>query len=143
MGTEIESSWENERLKEQLSDCQHQLAEQPAVEKLSVIVKNIPIADTGDYDGVVEIRRAGDKWPFISVWSDDDEVESLIRSMVDAYNAQPAQAGAVVPDNVLTFLHGQGPLDGVWFGEPHPIYQGKFWWRAFLPAAPKPEGEEK
>lgn len=34
----------------------------------------------------------------------------------------------------VQFLNGAGPLDGVWFGDEHPKYKGKFWWRAFLRA---------
>lgn len=33
---------------------------------------------------------------------------------------------------MLKFLCGEGPLDGVWFGELHPSYPGAYWWRAFL-----------
>lgn len=34
--------------------------------------------------------------------------------------------------DILKFLLGEGPLDGVWFGDPHPKYPGMFWWRALL-----------
>jgi hypothetical protein len=38
---------------------------------------------------------------------------------------------------VIAFLKGEGPLDGVWFGEPHP--SGKpYWWRTLLPASEAP-----
>ncbi len=30
---------------------------------------------------------------------------------------------------VIDFLNGEGPLDGVWFGDPHPALRGSFWWR--------------
>lgn len=39
------------------------------------------------------------------------------------------------------FLTGAAPLEGVWFGEPHPTRKGMFWWRHLLPGAiPAPEG---
>ena len=34
---------------------------------------------------------------------------------------------------IIQFLHGSHSFDGVWFGEPHPIIKGQFWWRRFLP----------
>lgn len=33
---------------------------------------------------------------------------------------------------VMKFLLGEGPLDGVWFGEKHPTEKGSFWWRKYL-----------
>lgn len=37
---------------------------------------------------------------------------------------------------VLAFLDGTAPLEGVWFGEKHPTRVGPFWWRSLLtPAA--------
>jgi hypothetical protein len=41
---------------------------------------------------------------------------------------------AVKADELIAFLDGSGPLDGVWFGEEHPTLKGKFWWRKYLPA---------
>jgi hypothetical protein len=37
-------------------------------------------------------------------------------------------------DELIAFLDGSGPLDGVWFGEEHPTEPGRFWWRKYLPA---------
>lgn len=37
--------------------------------------------------------------------------------------------------DLLAFLLGEAPLDGVWFGDPHPAEKGKFWWRTHLRAA--------
>lgn len=39
---------------------------------------------------------------------------------------------SAVPNAVITFLLGEGPLDGVWFGEKHPTERGNFWWRKHL-----------
>lgn len=36
---------------------------------------------------------------------------------------------------VADFLDGTMPLDGVWFGDPHPALRGAFWWRKHLKAA--------
>jgi hypothetical protein len=48
-----------------------------------------------------------------------------------------------VSPEMLKFLCGEGPLDGVWFGDPHPKYHGMFWWRAFLrQEASQPEAVE-
>lgn len=43
-----------------------------------------------------------------------------------------ANGFAVVPPDVLQFLMGADPLEGVWFGEPHPTRKGKFWWRTVI-----------
>lgn len=32
-------------------------------------------------------------------------------------------------NEILKFLLGEGPLEGVWFGEKHPTKRGMFWWR--------------
>lgn len=36
---------------------------------------------------------------------------------------------------VVEFLCGEAPLDGVWFGDPPPPGRGPFWWRKHLRAA--------
>lgn len=35
-------------------------------------------------------------------------------------------------NDVMKFLLGEGPLDGVWFGDKHPTEKGGFWWRKHL-----------
>jgi hypothetical protein len=41
-----------------------------------------------------------------------------------------------VPVEMLEFLDGAAPLDGVWFGDPNPkIDGGEYWWRSVLRAA--------
>ena len=35
-------------------------------------------------------------------------------------------------DELIAFLLGEAPLDGVWFGEDHPERPGSFWWRQDL-----------
>jgi hypothetical protein len=43
---------------------------------------------------------------------------------------------------VVEFLCGEAPLEGVWFGEDHPTKPGKFWWRPYLRAALSPTPKE-
>lgn len=45
-------------------------------------------------------------------------------------------------EQVLAFLNGEAPIDGIWFGMKHPSYRGEFWWRTvLLPVLiPKPSG---
>lgn len=33
---------------------------------------------------------------------------------------------------VVEFLLGNEPLDGVWYGERHPKEPGAYWWRKYL-----------
>ena len=42
---------------------------------------------------------------------------------------------------VVAFLTGEAPLDGVWFGGVHPTERGAFWWRKHLRQA-LPEAEQ-
>ena len=39
---------------------------------------------------------------------------------------------ARMPDEVAKFLLGEGPLEGVWFGDRHPARKGLYWWRTML-----------
>lgn len=57
--------------------------------------------------------------------------------------APPPPQLSNISAEVMAFLSGAGPLDGVWFGEDHPTERGKFWWRKHLVSvAPKPpQGE--
>lgn len=41
-------------------------------------------------------------------------------------------------EEALAFLFGEGPLDGVWFGDEHPTERGAFWWRKNLRALISP-----
>jgi hypothetical protein len=42
-----------------------------------------------------------------------------------------------VSTEMLKFLNGEAPLDGVWFGENHPIEKGAYWWRKRLNTTPQ------
>lgn len=42
------------------------------------------------------------------------------------------QEYVMVPREAWDFLCGAGPLDGVWFGNPHPKHLGAFWWRSYI-----------
>jgi hypothetical protein len=56
------------------------------------------------------------------------------RKMVIA--ERQADAGYTpVRNDVLQFLHGAGPLEGIWYGEAHPERKGMYWWRRLLPNA--------
>lgn len=39
---------------------------------------------------------------------------------------------------LLAFLCGSAPLDGVWFGDKHPTERGQFWWRKHMLATIEP-----
>lgn len=59
--------------------------------------------------------------------------------------AAPAPStGPFTMEQMVAFLLGEAPLDGVWFGERHPGQKGAFWWRRFLRAAPgvPPSGDK-
>jgi hypothetical protein len=40
-----------------------------------------------------------------------------------------------ISQDLLDFLLGAAPLEGVWFHERHPCHRGAFWWRTHLRAA--------
>jgi hypothetical protein len=51
--------------------------------------------------------------------------------------AEPSADMVPVRRDVVEFLRGAAPLDGVWFGDRHPAkIGGLFWWRRSLLAAP-------
>ena len=58
--------------------------------------------------------------------SQEQQIMELERA---ALAASPVQA------DLLAFLRGAAPLEGVWFGERHPTRKGAFWWRELLPDA--------
>ena len=37
-----------------------------------------------------------------------------------------------MPLDIQRFLMGNGPLEGVWFGDEHPTREGAFWWRSVI-----------
>ena len=59
----------------------------------------------------------------------------------EARLAQKDEQAEPTRDDVIAFLLGEGPLDGVWFDEPHPTYKGRFWWREYLLKATEPSAE--
>lgn len=46
--------------------------------------------------------------------------------------ASGAQSTFPMPLDIQRFLMGNGPLEGVWFGDDHPTRKGKFWWRTVI-----------
>lgn len=57
-------------------------------------------------------------------------------------SATPAPVEAGLSPDLVAFLRGEAPLDGVWFGEAHPVERGAFWWRNRLRAQSAPVGGE-
>lgn len=53
------------------------------------------------------------------------------------------ERGVMISMEMLNFLQGIGPLDGIHFGDDERRHKkGRFWWRKYLPAAPQ-TGETK
>ena len=52
-----------------------------------VELKNVPLGDTGDYEGVVEIFSGDAKRPIIQFWDESEEAEANARRIVSAVNA--------------------------------------------------------
>ena len=76
--------------------------------------------------------------------------EQVIQTYSEKHNFQQEQGEPVacnsVSTEVLKFLNGEAPLDGVWFGEDHPTERGSYWWRKRLNTTPQQrtaaEGED-
>ena len=70
-------------------------------------------------------------------WDDEDGKGGSINFPVEPlYTSQPAPVSVVLPERfyqIMTFLDGSGPLDGIHFGEFHKSGR-KFWWRTELRA---------
>lgn len=64
-----------------MSDIKH------TPEPWRVELKNVPIADTGDYDGVVQIFAGDAKQPIIEIWDESDEAEENARRIVACVNS--------------------------------------------------------
>lgn len=62
----------------------------------------------------------------------NQECEVLRRLVHESPGGKVADSVAV-PIEVVRFLKGSAPLDGVWFGDPHPDGPGQYWWRKYLP----------
>lgn len=68
---------------------------------------------------------------------DDGQAFKEARKFLESARQLAEQPGFVmVPVEVVKFLTGEGPLDGLWFGEhPFGLGGGKYWWRKHLFAA--------
>lgn len=84
---------------------------------------------------------------------DDGQAFKEARKFLESARQLAEQPGFVmVPVEVVKFLTGEGPLDGLWFGEnPFGLGGGKYWWRKHLftarpltasPTAPSTEASE-
>ena len=52
-----------------------------------VELRNVPLGDTGDYEGVVEILSGNAKRPIIQFWDESEESEANARRIVACVNA--------------------------------------------------------
>lgn len=57
---------------------------------------------------------------------EDGQILSVIATSAPQQQAEP------ISQDVIAFLNGSAPLDGVWFGDKHPTERGAFWWRKYL-----------
>lgn len=53
--------------------------------------------------------------------------------LLDKLDTRPKEQPTGVDASVLTFLKGEGQLNGVSFGEKPKGERGEFWWRRYLP----------
>jgi hypothetical protein len=77
---------------------------------------------------IVQMSHGGESADFSSGMP-LSEVVSRLRGLADRLEGKSSQS------EVIAFLLGEGPLDGVWFGDPHPTEKGAFWWRKHLRGA--------
>jgi hypothetical protein len=56
--------------------------------------------------------------------------DNLLQKM-EAYLSKPEAS----QDELVAFLNGSTPLEGVYFGEKHPTKKGLYWWRKLLPCS--------
>jgi len=65
-----------------------------------------------------------------------DECIEKIKELRVLYTSPPKAAPLTEEQReVLSYLDGSGPIDGLWFGDKHPTEQGAYWWRKRLWAA--------
>ena len=64
-----------------------------------------------------------------------DSVNRKVEAAFDCLLSLLPKEGEVVSDEMLNFLHGIGPLNGVHFGEKPEGERGQYWWRKQLPNA--------
>lgn len=88
------------------------------------------------------------RWPNVSknwqhgavstLWVEARGSEANTFEYEPLYTSAPtlAEGMVVVSREVVEYLTGIGPLEGVHFGDDHPTERGKFWWRKYL----NPEG---
>jgi hypothetical protein len=76
-------------------------------------------------------------------WEEGTPLDMIAGGLIDAIAAIPdvSLQGPISEEReaLICFLRGVGTLDGVWFGEPHPIERGAFWWRKYLPLLRAPQ----
>lgn len=133
-------------------DCPRDYQQQVAV--LAVCKK------CGAPQGTLHMAHTGCGWPRRVVANDCEQVavpqglvhahtadidksrkDALGRSTMFIAALQSPQQSSISAE-ALSFLRGEGSLDGVWFGEDHPTEREKFWWRKHLVAASQPPQAE-
>lgn len=100
-------------------------AKETSMSNDALIAKLVALAE--EYDPAPEGRTLTPVQAIIDFLHDDEVREALCASA-------PADVVAV-PIEIVNFLNGVSPLDGVHFGEDHPTERGKYWWRKHLIAA--------
>jgi hypothetical protein len=87
---------------------------------------------------IEEAAQMGEPPSFALQRHDADTLLNILRTGTHGFNAARPE-GVTIKLELLDFLSGIAALDGVWFGDEHPKYMGKYWWRRYLPDAPQDE----
>ena len=99
----------------------------PAKDDLAVIRARLLRAPQQQTRGEVVVTK-NDRGQIVGVTRQDEDGQIL---SVIATSA-PQQQAEPISQDVIAFLNGSAPLDGVWFGDKHPTERGAFWWRKYL-----------
>jgi hypothetical protein len=59
--------------------------------------------------------------------------EMLLARLKKQAKEVEANNKSVISNELLRFLRGSAPIEGIWFGDSHPSHKGNFWWRKLLP----------
>lgn len=88
--------------------------------------------ERGDFDWA-EMQRYIEEGADEPDW-DASWVIDRVRTCIAANTPRPSPQSdmVAVPMEVVNFLLGAEPLDGIWFGNKHPMEPGEFWWRKRL-----------
>jgi hypothetical protein len=112
----------------------HLSASRQVVPRSDIIMALRPIFERGTEKLVRDARESANS---VNRSEFADELIDMIEAL-QIPAPQPSRENVVSAD-VVAFLHGRAPLDGVWFGEKHPTLPGNYWWRKFLSRPPVTE----